>query len=121
MPLNRYGLMALEFCRKHRPIAWAQTVNPESTFEDVGAQIQAEVTRVRDELMGPPRPNEHATDLQRRGAQSLRTAEELVLENHPAFRPETTPDDETTEDDPELSDYWRALATVNQAIHDQTA
>ena len=117
MTLNRYSLLALDFCRSHRPNHWAATTDPISTFEAIGEDIQAQVTRTRDEMLGPPRPGEHPMDLDQRASQALATAEELILSEQPSFQPEaTTNPDELTEDDPVLAAAWTALAAVNQAI-----
>lgn len=118
MTLNRYGLLALDFCRRHRPIAWAATPDPISTFEKIGDDIQAQVTLTRDQLLGPPRLQEHPLSLERRAAQALSTAEELILADHPAFQPEPTPRS-TNEHDPDLTQAWATLEQVNEAIHRQ--
>lgn len=115
MTLNRYGLLALDFCRHHRPNAWAALPDPLSTFEAIGGEIQAEVTQALDRLLGDPRPGENPLDLAHRVAQAISTAEELVITDHPAFRPEATED--LTEPDPALDEARATLAMVNAAIH----
>ena len=116
MTLNRYGLLALDFSRRHRPRAWAALPEPITTFETIGEEIQTQVTLIRDQLLGPPRPGEHTMDLDRRAAQALSTAEELILADHPAFQPEPSPDTATNPDQA-LSHSWARLAAVNEAIH----
>ena len=118
MTLNRYGLLGLDFCRRHQPTAWAALPDPVSTFETIGDEIQAQVTLTRDRLLGPTRPGEHPMDLDRRSSQALSTAEELVIADHPAFQPETVNgSNSATENDPVLTDAWTTLAAVNEAIH----
>jgi hypothetical protein len=116
MTLNRYGLLALDFCRRHQPSTWAARHAPIPTFETIGEEIQSQVTRTRDELLGPPRSGEHPLDLERRSSQALSTAEELVFADHPAFVPEAITDP-GSEHDPALSEAWTTLAAVNRAIH----
>jgi hypothetical protein len=112
--MNHYGLLAMDFCRRHRPIEWSQTPDPSRQFETLGDQIQADITSLRDRLMGSPRPGENPTSVQRRSAQNLATAEELVLADHPALQPEPTAEED---EDRELSSYRQSLALINEALN----
>lgn len=56
--MGHYGQMAMEFSRAHRPISHGQITDPTAHFEAMGRQIAAEVIRVRDEILGGPRPDE---------------------------------------------------------------
>jgi hypothetical protein len=117
MATNRYSTLAADFCRTHRPTTWATTPNRRSTFERIGDEIQTEITQLRDDLLGPPRPDEPPLNLLRRASQASATAEELILQHHPAFQPEPTTDPPTSETtDPALTTYRRHLAMLDETI-----
>ena len=118
MTPNRYGLLALEFCRRYRPRAWMQMSDPPRHFQALGEEIQGQVTRQRDELVGPPRNGENPIELTRRSTQALATAEELVLADHPEFQPEPS-DPKETVSDLGLARYRLTLAEINATIHQQ--
>jgi len=116
--MNRYGQLAHDHSRNHRPVAYSQIPDPDRFFEIEGEQIALDVTNLRDELLGPPKDNENLDDYRKRGYQALATAEELVLTDHYLFQPETTESpDEDWEDDPELESRYRLLAEINETIH----
>ena len=119
--MNRYGQLAHDLSRNHRPVAYSQIPDPHQFFEAEGEKIALDVTELRDQLLGPPRTNENLDDYRKRGYQALATAEALVLADHHLFQPETTePMDEDWEDDPELERRYRLLAEVNATIHQPT-
>lgn len=116
--MNRYGQMALDHNRRHRPDAYSQIPDPEAFFAEAGEEIAAEVTRLRDEILGPTRPGESSEEFRLRSYQALATAEELTLANHHLFQPD--PSSETEDDwsdDPDLDRRYRNLAEINQAIN----
>lgn len=117
--MNHYGRLALEHNRKHRPSTYAQISDPDRFFHDAGEAIQAEVSQLRDELLGPSRPGETPEDYRLRSYQALATAEELTLADHHLFQP--APDRETEQlalgDDPDLERHHRHLSEINRAIH----
>jgi hypothetical protein len=117
MPMNRYGAMALEFSRQYRPTALAEIEDPERFFTAAGEQIANEIAQVRDQILGPARPDENAEQHPRQ-SQAWRTAEELVLADHWLLVPEPETDDEgpDTTDDPELAAYYRDLDLINETI-----
>lgn len=116
--MNRYGQMGLDHNRRHRPDAYSQIPDPETFFAQAGEEIAAEVTRLRDEILGPMRAGENPETYRLRGCQALATAEELTLADHHLFQPD--PSGETEEDrgdDPDLDRHYRNLADINQAIN----
>lgn len=116
--MNRYGQMAQDHTRQHRPDGYSQIPNPDEFFAEVGEAIAAEVSRLRDQILGPPRPGEDPETYRLRSYQALATAEELTLANHHLFQ--TAPGIETDEDwsdDPDLDLRYRTLAEINQAIN----
>ena len=117
--MNRYGQLALEFNRQHRPDAYSQITDPDRFFDEVGEAIQAEVTRLRDQLLGAPRPGESPEDYRLRSYQALATAEELTLADHHLFRPEAETETEQPApgEDPDLHRYSRHLDEINRSIH----
>ena len=112
--MNRFGQMALDHNRRHRPDACSQIPDPDRFFTQVGAEIAAEVTRLRDQILDQPRPGESLEAYRLRSYQALATAEELVLADHHLFQPET---EEIDEDDPITDRYLRDLALINETIH----
>ena len=116
--MNRYGQMALDHSRRHRPDAYSRIPDPEVFFAEAGEQIAAEVTRLRDEILDPMRPGETLEAYRLRSYQALATAEELTLADHHLFQPD--PSSETEEDwgdDPALDRRYQTLAEINQAIN----
>lgn len=116
--MNRYGQMALEHNRLYRPDAYSQIPDAEVFFAEAGEAIATEVTRLRDEILGPIRPGENPEEYRLRSYQELATAEEMILADHFLFQPDTsgeTADDWS--DDPDLDRRYRTLAEINQAIN----
>lgn len=116
--MNRYGHLAREHHRNHRPDDSSQIPNPDEFFTTVGEEIAEEVSRVRDEILGQLRPGENLDAYRLRGYQAMTTAEELVLSDHYLFQPdpnETT--DQDWEDDPDLARRYRLLAEINETIN----
>lgn len=106
--MNHYGELAREYWRQHRPQAFSTLENPTEYFSDLGEQVQAAVTELRDRLLGPPPPNESILHYARRGRQALATAEEVILADLVWLNPEPEPAGED-EDDPMLDTYYRAF------------
>jgi hypothetical protein len=117
--MNRYGQMALEFNRQHRPNAYSQITDPHRFFDEAGEAIQAEVTRLRDELLGAPRPGESAEHYRLRSYQAFATADELTMADHDLLQPEAETQAEQTApgEDPDVDRYSRQLDEINRAIH----
>ncbi len=115
--MNRHGKMALDHSRKHRPDSYSQIPNPDEFFAKVGEEIAAAVSRLRDEIVGPPRAGETPEGYRLRSYQALATAEELTLADHPLLQPEPSEEDEDWSDDPDLARRYRDLAEINQAIN----
>lgn len=116
--MNRYGHLALEHQRKHRPDDYSQIPNPDEFFTAVGETIAAEVSQMRDQILGQPRTDEDLEAFRLRGYQAMTTAEELVLSDHHLLQPapnETK--DEGWEDDPDLARRYRLLAEINETIN----
>lgn len=116
--MNRYGQMALGHNRQHQPDAYSQIPNPDVFFGEAGEVIAAEVTQLRDQILGLPHDGEDPEAYRIRSYQALATAEELVLADHHLFQPVlTTETDEDWSDDPDLERRYRTLAEINQAIN----
>lgn len=118
--MNQYGRMALDYTSHSRPTAFAQIEDPERFFTEVGEEIERAIVGVRDQILGDPRPGESPEEYRRRSYQAWGTAEELVLADHWLLvaEPEIGEDGPDTTDDPELEDYYRTLAIVNEPIID---
>ena len=116
--MNRYGQMALDHSRQHRPDAFSQIHDPSVFFAEAGEAIAAEVTGLRDQILGPLRPAESPEGYRLRSYQALATAEELTLADHHLFQPGPTNEtDEDWSDDPDLDHRYEALAEINQVIN----
>lgn len=116
--MNRYGQMAHDHNRQHRPDDYSQIPDPDLFFDRAGEEIAAEVAQVRDQILGPTRSDENPETYRLRSYQALAMAEELVLADHHLFQPVTsTKADEDWSDDPDLDRRYRALAEINQAIN----
>jgi hypothetical protein len=124
--MNRYGQVALDFNRRHRPVACSQIPDPEAFFAEAGETIAAQISAARDEILGPRRPGEDLEAYRRRSYQALATAEETVLADHHLFQPENpTPtatgqpatDEEGLADDPNLGERYRMLDEINRTIN----
>lgn len=114
--MNRYGQMALDFNRRHRPQAFAEIEDPERFFDEAGEQIEAEIAQVRDEILGAPRPGENPEEYRLRSYQALDTARELVTADHWLLLPEEETEEPDLSDDPELAAYYRDLDLINETI-----
>ena len=116
--MNRYGQMAQDHNRQHRPDVYSRIPDPDGFFAEAGEAIAAEVTRLRDQILSPPRPGENPEAYRLRSYQALAAAEELTLAEHHLFLPDqTTAADEDRNDDPDLDLQYKALAEINQAIN----
>lgn len=124
--MNRYGQLALDFNRRHRPVACSQIPDPETFFAEAGETIAAQISAARDEILGPRRPSENLETYRRRSYQALATAEETVLADHHLFQPENPPpmatgqpetDGEDLADDPGLARRYRMLDEINRTVN----
>ena len=124
--MNRYGQLALDFNRRHRPVACSQIPDPETFFAEAGETIATQISAARDEILGPRRPGEDLEAYRRRSYQALATAEETVLADHHLFQPENPPSTATGEtatdmedmaDDPDLAERYRMLDEINRTIN----
>ena len=85
--MNQYGQRALDHSRQHRPVAYSQIPDPETFFDAIGEEVAAEVTHLRDEMLGPIGTDETPEAYRLRSYQALAIAEELILADHHLFRP----------------------------------
>lgn len=113
--MNRYGQLALDHSRTHRPATYSQIPDPDAFFAEAGETIATAISDLRDQILGPPRPGEDLEAYRHRGYQAWTTAEEIVLADHHLLQPATTSTDEM-DDDPDLVDRHRLLAEINEAI-----
>ena len=116
--MNRYGQIAHDHNRQHRPDVYSQIPDPDAFFAEAGEAIAVEVTRLRDQILDQPRPGESLEAYRLRGYQALATAEELTLADHHLFQPTSTIGTvEDQNDDPDLDHRYQALAEINQAVN----
>lgn len=115
--MNRYGQMALDHNRRHRPDVYSQIHDPEVFFAEVGEEIALDVTRLRDQILGQLRQRESPEVYRIRGYQALATAQELVLTNHHLLQPAPEMEPEDWIDDPDLDRRYQQLAEVNKVIN----
>jgi hypothetical protein len=110
--MNRYGQMAFDHTRRHRPTAFASLSDPTGHFSRLGAEIQTEISRLRDELVGSLRSDEDPEAYRLRSYQALRQAEELMLTETVWLAAEKTPPPE----DEQVAAYRLRLATMSRAL-----
>jgi len=115
--MNHYGQLALDHNRNHRPAAYSQIPDPGQFFARAGEEIAAAISQTRDQILGPPRPDEDLETYRLRSYQALATAQELVLEDHYLFQSETSETDDDLDEDPDLANRYRLLNEINQAIN----
>ena len=117
--MNRYGQMALDHNRHHRPDAYSLIPDPDVFFAEVGEEIAAEIANLRDQILGRLRPGEGPEAYRVRGYQALATAQELILVNHPLLQPAPTNENESQDwsVDPDLDCQYEDLAEINKAIN----
>jgi hypothetical protein len=112
--MNRYGRMALEHNRRFHPQEFEQIPDPEAFFAGAGKQIEADVARVRDQILGARQSNENIEHYRQRSYQALRTAEELVLADHYLLRSPADSEDR----DPQATSSSQTSAELGQAIQE---
>lgn len=110
--MNRYGQMAYNHTRRHRPTVFASLSDPAAHFSRLGEEIAARISCLRDELLGKPRPGENPEDYRQRSYQARRQAEELVLAETVWLPPE----DKTGPEDDQTLAYRSQLATIAEAM-----
>lgn len=115
--MNHYGQIALDHSRNHRPVAYSQIPDPDEFFARAGEEIAATISQTRDQILGPPRPDEDLETYRLRSYQALATAEELVLADHYLFVAETSETEDVLNEDPDLANRYRLLNEINQAIN----
>lgn len=109
--VNHYAQLAMEHWRLHLPNAYRALPDPDAFFQELGEQVQAAITSLRDDLLAAT-PNLPLPKLRTRAAQALVQAEEIVLAELVWRAEEPTP----SEPDPVLDRYYQALALANTAI-----
>lgn len=117
--MDRYAQMALDQHRRLRPLEHSLIDDPTQFFTEMGGQIQAQVTDLRDEILGQIRPGESIEDYRLRSYQALTMAEEIVLSDYFPLETAEDPDEGLSDlvDDPDLARYYRDLAEINHTIH----
>lgn len=76
---NRFALLAQNYWSKNRPTRYLQLEDPKQFFEDLGAQIQAQVDQTSTQIAGSDPAGEAYLEKIARLTTSTKTAEELVL------------------------------------------
>ena len=106
--MNRYGEMALLRATSGRP----ETATPQlvAACRAQGEAIEAEVVRIRDEMLGPAWADEDLVAYRARAAHALACAMEVVLAE--AFPPTEEPSAES--DDEALRSYHSLLEEIEQ-------
>ncbi|MEX2548451.1 MAG: hypothetical protein WD830_11805 [Chloroflexota bacterium] len=111
--MNRYGRMAYEHTKQHRPTGFGALTDPTAFFSTIGEEAAAQITRLRDEMLGPQRSGENLEAYRRRSYQAQHQAEELVLAELvwlPAETGAVQPEDE------QVLDYRARLAALSKTL-----
>lgn len=110
--MNRYGRMALDHTRQHRPKNFASMVDPVSYFSRLGAEIEGRITQLRDRVLDGQGTAETLEDYRQRSYQAQRQAEEIVLAEMVWTEPEPT----TEPEDDQILSYRSQLATASRTL-----
>lgn len=78
--MNRYGRMALDHWRTHRPAALATIADPDSHFSRLGVEVETQMGELTEQILGGQRPGEDLEAYRLRSYQARRQAEEIVLD-----------------------------------------
>ncbi len=115
--MNRYGRLAYDHTRLHRPRAFAAMADPAAHFTALGLEVECQITELRDRLLGAPGAGESLEDYRRRSYQARRQAEEVVLAEAVWTAPEPateTEDDEVLASRSQLAAASRVLASLDR-------
>ena len=110
--MNRYARLAYDHTRQHQPKTFAAMADPLAHFTSLGEEIEDQITRLRDRLLGAPRADENLDDYRRRSYQARRQAEEVVLAEVVWTEPEPT----TEPEDDEILAYRSWLGTASRTL-----
>lgn len=114
--MNKYGRMMWDHARRFHPEALEAIDDPAAHFAEAGEEAEMAIAVLRDQLLDQqPRKNDPEA-LRLRSYQALRTAEEVVLADHPLLVVPAEDEDLEMEADPELVSYYRNLAEIDQAL-----
>jgi len=113
--MNKYGRMMSEHTRQFRPAAWAEIGDPATFFAAAGDEAEAAIVALRDEILATVPREDDLEGYRLRNCQALRTAEELVLADHPLLAGPEDEEETDLEVDEELAAYYRRLADIDQA------
>lgn len=121
--MNRYGQMAFDHWRQHRPRALASIPSPSLHFARLGEEVETRVTGLRDEILGAQRPVETLESYRLRSYQARRQAEEVVMTELVWVEAERASEPEGWEDetDPELVAYYDRLDLVATTLSGESA
>lgn len=110
--MNRYGRLAYDHTRQNRPKAFAAMADPMTHFTGLGEEVQAQITDLRDRLLGHQRAGESLEDYRRRSYQSRLQAEEIVL----AEEVWTPPEPAVEAEDDDILAYRSQLAAASRTL-----
>ncbi len=111
--MNRYGQLAYDHTRRHRPRALASMTDPIQFFTQLGEEVAVQITQLRDELLGRSRAGESLEDYRRRSYQARQQAEEVVLEEMVWLPPEET---EPPSEDEQVLAYRADLGSISTVL-----
>lgn len=105
--MNRYGRLAYDHTRLHRPRAFAAMADPAAHFTALGSEVEGQITELRDRLLGAPGAGESLEEYHRRSYQVRRQAEEVVLAEAVWTAPEPATERRTTTCSPPARSWQR--------------
>ena len=88
--MNRFGRMAMEHWRRHRPLAFSQIAAPQEFFTSLGEQVADQIDEISERLLADSQPMTDFMSEVARREQAQRTAEEMVLSELILLRDEET-------------------------------
>ncbi|HEY8547590.1 MAG TPA: hypothetical protein VIL36_21155 [Acidimicrobiales bacterium] len=114
--MNKYGRMMLDHCRRFRPDVLEEIADAATFFAEAGEETEAAIVLLRDEILAQEPQDPDPEQYRVRSYQALRTAEEVVLADHPLLA--ASEDEAEPEVDPEMAAYYRRLAEIDDAVEE---
>ncbi|MFI5736068.1 hypothetical protein ACIA49_38500 [Kribbella sp. NPDC051587] len=115
--MNRYGATAQKYFRDFLPTRYSQIEDPEDYFQDLGQQIQDQITDLTPELAGlDPKGEGFLAKVGRLEAAKKLAAERVMAE----MVYSQVPENETEDLPEETANYYGDLHQTIQDIHDLT-
>jgi hypothetical protein len=116
--MNKYGTLAREHWTRWAPNRLAALPNPETFFNDLGLQVQAEVSELASILAGTDDPRETYLEKVARLTSARRQAEEVVMAQLVWIADPELPLDQAREEFEQTTASWENLISWAERVQD---